>query len=59
VFLWQTAAGRTLIAHCPDRYCRVDIEDMVGHVELARALEDPCHLDELDIDTRYLVSTEW
>jgi hypothetical protein len=98
VCLWQTPAGRTLIAHCPDRYCRLDIEDaetglrltasdtrkpgdffhsrlqvnasgtrllsagwywhpwdMVGHVELQRALEDPCHLDELQFDRQFLV----
>ena len=27
ICIWQTREGRTLIAHCPEEYCRLDIED--------------------------------
>jgi hypothetical protein len=27
VYLWQAANGRTLLAHCPEDYCRIDIDD--------------------------------
>ncbi|MGA9668568.1 MAG: hypothetical protein WBQ94_05125 [Terracidiphilus sp.] len=27
VCVWNTSDGRTLIAHCPEEYCRMDIED--------------------------------
>jgi hypothetical protein len=27
VCIWNASDGRTLIAHCPEEYCRIDIED--------------------------------
>jgi hypothetical protein len=27
ICIWKASDGRTLIAHCPDDYCRIDIED--------------------------------
>jgi hypothetical protein len=27
VCIWRAQDGRTLIAHCPERYCRIDIDD--------------------------------
>ena len=27
ICIWNSMAGQTLIAHCPDDYCRIDIED--------------------------------
>lgn len=27
ICIWQNADGRTLIAHCPEEYCRIEIDD--------------------------------
>lgn len=96
IAMWQTRAGRTLLAHCPESYCCLEIEDaetgrrltaseqrkpgdffharlqvnpsrtrllsagwvwhpfdFVGVLQLARALEDPCVLDEPEFPTQW------
>ncbi len=37
VCLWTDAAGRTLLAHCPDEFCRVEIEDALTGERLTSA----------------------
>lgn len=41
VCIWQTLDGRTLIAHCTERYCRIDIEDAETGERLTDAIREP------------------
>lgn len=43
VCLWDAAAGRTLLAHCPEEYNRIEIEDAItGERLTASADREPC-----------------
>lgn len=41
IWLWSAADGRTLLAHCPQDYCRLDIEDVETGVCLTQADRKP------------------
>jgi len=41
VCLWQTSEGRTLIAHCPEEYCRIDIDDAETGARLTNGIRKP------------------
>lgn len=41
VCIWQTSDGRTLIAHCPERYCRIEIDDAETGRRLTDAVREP------------------
>jgi hypothetical protein len=41
VCIWQATDGRTLIAHCPERYCRIDIEDAETGACLTEGIRNP------------------
>ena len=36
VCIWRTEDGRTLIAHCPEEYCRLEIEDADTGIRLTK-----------------------
>lgn len=41
VCIWRAEDGRTLIAHCPERYCQIDIEDADTGVRLTQRERKP------------------
>jgi hypothetical protein len=41
VCIWQAADGRTLLAHCPEDYCRIDIEDAESGKRLTEGVRKP------------------
>ena len=41
VCIWKTSEGRSLIAHCPDEYCRIDIEDAETGARLTGGVRKP------------------
>src|SRR5882762_6584746 len=40
ICIWREAGGRTLLAHCPDRYCQIDVEDAESGERLTKADRD-------------------
>lgn len=41
ICLWTTESGRTLIAHCPEDYCRIDIEEAETGTRLTNGERKP------------------
>jgi len=41
ICIWQALDGRTLIAHCPQRYCRIDIEEAETGTCLTEGVREP------------------
>jgi hypothetical protein len=41
ICIWRVADGRTLIAHCPEEYCRIDIEDAESGARLTQGTRKP------------------
>ena len=41
VCLWQAANGRTMIAHCPEQYCQIDIDDAESGARLTGGVREP------------------
>ena len=41
ICLWQRADGRSLLAHCPEAYCQIDIEDAASGERLTRGTRKP------------------
>jgi len=39
--IWQATDGRTLIAHCPEKYCRLDIDDAETGARLTNGVREP------------------
>lgn len=41
ICIWQAPDGRTLIAHCPEQYCRIDIEDADTGERFTEGVREP------------------
>ena len=41
ICIWKTSEGRTLLAHCPEDYCRIDIEDAESGTCLTKGERKP------------------
>lgn len=41
VCIWNASDGRTLLAHCPEDYCRIDIEDAETGERLTNGIREP------------------
>jgi len=41
VCIWTALDGRTLIAHCPEEYCRIDIDDAETGARLTDGVRKP------------------
>lgn len=41
ICLWQTQNGKTLMAHCPEEYCRIDIDDAETGARLTQGDRKP------------------
>jgi len=41
VCLWRASDGRTLLAHCPEDYCRIEIDDAESGIRLTEGLRKP------------------
>lgn len=63
VALHTLPSGRTLLAHCPDEYCRLEIEDIeTGERLTRRTSESPDVFNsrlQFSLDGRYLLSGGW
>jgi hypothetical protein len=64
VVLFSGAAGRELIAHCPDDYCRLEIEDLATGARLTSSEQrQPADIFHSRLSTtpsgRYLLSAGW
>jgi hypothetical protein len=63
VALHTLPSGRTLLAHCPDDYCRIEIEDAETGQRLTRRESEPADIFhsrlQFSRDGRYLLSAGW
>ena len=63
VALWTRPDGRTLLAHCPDDYCRIELEDAATGERLTRRDDPPADVFhsrlQFSRDGRFLVSAGW
>lgn len=63
IALLTLPSGRTLLAHCPDEYCRLDIEDLETGERLTRRTGDSPDFFhsrlQFSRDGRYLLSAGW
>lgn len=63
VALTTLPSGRTLLAHCPDEYCKLELEDADTGQRLTERANDPVDFFhsrlQFSRDGRYLVSAGW
>ncbi|ATB27025.1 hypothetical protein [Melittangium boletus] len=63
VALWTLPGGRTLLAHCPDEYCRIELEDAETGEWLTRRDSPPVDVFhsrlQFSRDGRFLLSAGW
>ncbi|MDY7232938.1 hypothetical protein [Hyalangium rubrum] len=63
VALHTLPSGRTLLAHCPDEYCRLDLEDIETGERLTRRADSSVDIFhsrlQFSRDGRYLLSAGW
>lgn len=64
IAIFRLSSGREVLAHCPDEYCRLQIEDVVtGEVLTKSAARKPADFFHSRLaasaDGRYLVSAGW
>ena len=61
--LWTQPSGRTLLAHCPDEYCRIELEDAeTGELLTRRDAESPDIFHsrlQFSREGRFLLSAGW
>ena len=61
--IWNALDGRTLIAHCPEEYCRIDIDDAETGERLTNGVRKPkdCFHSRLTVNRTgtHLLSAGW
>jgi hypothetical protein len=63
IALHTLPSGRTLLAHCPDEYCRLELEDLETGERLTRRTSESVDVFhsrlQFSPDGRYLISAGW